>query len=1097
MRKKAHKVLRSSIALFLSVALLFTYLPMNIAFAKVTGFSTTQIFHNDRREIAQGVVLEQWVGTNSAGQNKVGKTLTFNPLDSDALVHATFGNSVASRATLSNLSKQEEGLGVSIIGGINGDYYYLDTGVPIGLLVQDGRLISYSNTKWNAVGFNLDGSVTIDMPNIEMSYVKGNLTYKFQNLNKPQNDWGPYLYSSDFGSNTGSKVPSLEIILDIIDGDLKIGQNLKAKVSGIKINAQSTPIGENQLVLSARNGKSGFNDLGSFRIGDELVFDFKDVEKKWTDTQQAVGGDTILINNGVIPSGLATSDYAPYTSVGVKRNGDIVFLQVDGRSSASHGASSAEAAQYLHKLGCVKAIKLDGGGSSAMIGRMPGNNSTNLLNNPSDGIERSNSNGLILVSKHSAAIKDGTASKSDKTDKLHIYPNVVYALPKTSIKFSLLATDENFLPSTLPENISWVTSAGIIDSNGSLQIGDKVGDYQVFATSGYIGNSATVKVLNQITSIKPSKTSLTMLPGDKVDLNCEAYYKGFKVNCDSTSFSWQVEGNIGSVTHNGVFTLSPQATGTGRIKVQYGNVVSYINVVIPSTNLDAIEDFEGNVGWNSTTIRAKSGKVSLVEDTNLARSGKGVLKLDYDFTLGSGVEPGVAGVYGYMTAPNSNAKLEMPISGKPSAVGMWVYGDNSKVWLRGSVKDANGQSFYIDFTADYNPATGLGGVNWTGWNYVEAKIPENRKGPFILDNPIRVMCSRDEMRTKGTLYFDQIRAIYGQGSSVQETSAKITSPQNGATLQSGKVALSAEIIKGANVPGIDLNSVKVSLDGLNIDNLSIEGAANLTIKGELGASLPLADGYHTLKLEYTDLAGNKGVNTTNFKVETGAPQIIATMDSTVVEGGTFYTSIDINNPKNLKKVYIDIKYDPNKVIPIDQDSKTAGIQTLLEPWAQKGKIIGHRVDEQNGRVIYEIDNLTNLSQEGKAKFATIAFKAKQTMLDSTSIELNIGAMIVEGNARSQRFDLPKMNVNVDYPLLITAEGLNKGETTTIAVTDKEGNAVKGAGIYLNDISYPFWTTDDKGQVVTDALTLSMKDGVPLKIRAKKDQGTSRALVLVN
>ena len=1096
MRKKLLRILKPTVAVFLAIALVLSYLPENIALAFINDFSSTQIFHNDEREIAEGVVLNQWIGANSSGKNKVGKTITFNPASSDAMIYAAYGNSVASRVTLSNLSKREEEQGLSIIGGINGDFYYVDTGIPIGLLVQNRRLISYSNTDWNAVGFNADGSVVIDKPNIEMSFTTGGNTHVFRNLNKSQNDWGPYLYTSDFGPNTGSKVPSLEIVLDITEGDLRIGEQVKAVVSGIKLNAQSTPIGPNQLVLSARNHKSGYSVLGNFRMGDELVFNFKDVENKWADVQQAVGGDTILINNGAIASGLSTSDYAPYSAVGVKSNGEVVFFQVDGRSTASQGLSSAEMAQFLHKLGCVKALKLDGGGSSAIIGRMPGYNSPQLLNSPSDGRERANSNGLILISKQSVAIKEGTAVKSDKAEKLHIYPKVVYALPGSSVKLSVLATDEHYLPAKVPEQINWATGTGTIDSKGNLSIGDKTGNYSVLAVSGLTGASATVKVLDQVTSIAPSKTMLTMLPGDKVDLSCEAYYKGIKVNSHDTSFTWQVEGNIGSITPEGVFTLTATDASQGRIKVQYGDTASYINVVVPSANLDAIEDFEGNMKWGASTVRSRSGNVSLIEDADLARSGKGLLKLDYDFTLDSGVEAGVAGVYAYMTAPGSNAKIETPVPGNPSAIGMWVYGDNSKAWLRANVRDSSGQTFYIDFTPDYNPVSGIGGINWTGWNYVEAKIPDNRKGPFVLETPIRVMCSRDEMRTKGTLYFDQIRAIYGEGSSDRQTTAKITSPQDGASLKTGTVAFNAEIIKGSNVTGLDQSSIKAMLDGLQLEDLIIEGDSNLAIKGELGSALPLADGYHTLTLEYADLAGNKGVKTVRFTVDTGAPQVWATTHPTVFEGGNFDTTIEIKNPKNLKKVYIDIKYDPDKVAPVDQDGNTVGIQTLLEPWAKKGKIIGHRVDAQNGRIIYEIDNLTNLSNGELAKLATITFKAKETMTDSTSIELTVGAMIVEGNPRSQRFSLPKMNVTVDYPLILEAKNLNQGDTSTITVTDKDGNPVEGAGIYINDISYAFWTTDEKGQVVTNALTLTMKKGEPLKIRARKDGLLSKPLVLV-
>jgi len=133
MRKKLLRILKPTFAVFLSIALVLSYLPENIALAFINDFSSTQIFHNDEREIAEGVVLNQWIGANSGGKNKVGKTITFNPASSDAMIYAAYGNSVASRVTLSNLSKREEEQGLSIIGGINGDFYYVDTGIPIGL----------------------------------------------------------------------------------------------------------------------------------------------------------------------------------------------------------------------------------------------------------------------------------------------------------------------------------------------------------------------------------------------------------------------------------------------------------------------------------------------------------------------------------------------------------------------------------------------------------------------------------------------------------------------------------------------------------------------------------------------------------------------------------------------------------------------------------------------------------------------------------------------------------------------------------------------------------------------------------------------------
>lgn len=1091
MRKK---VLRSLKSLF-ALALMFTFLAGNIAYAAVQNFNTTRIFHDEERIIAPGVTLDTWRGVDGANTYKAGHTISFNPATSDAKVLAAFGNSVNSRVTLSSTSKIEETRqGVSIIGGINGDYYYLENGVPIGLLIQNGRLVSYSTTKWNAIGFNRDGSVVIDSPNIEMYFTHNGKRYDFWNLNKPQNDWGPYLYSSDFGPNTASTVSSLEIILDIISGDIKVGGSVTTRVSGIKINAKATPIGNNQLVLSARNNKAGFDALGNFRINDEVTFTFRDVENKWSNVEQAIGGDKILINNGAIVSGLSTSNYAPSTAVGVKADGEVVFFVADGRSTLSQGVSSMEVAQFLYKAGCVKAIQLDGGGSSAIIARMPGHSSPGLLNNPSDGSERANSNALLLVSKTSIAVKEGQAIKNTTATKLHTYPGTVYALPGSTVQFSVLATNDSYLPATLPQQITWISSTGQIDSTGMLKVGNSPGKYMVMAASGSMSGSSEVIIPDHVTSIKPSKSVVSLMPGDVMDFSCEAYYQNIKVISEDTSFSWQVEGNIGTITPDGVFTMSKDVQGSGRIKVSYGNTSAYINVNV-SASTNAVEDFEGTTGWGYTKVRAKSANVSVVQDLSLARSGNGLLKMDYDFTLGDGVEKGVAGVYAYPVDPNTKTKTELSIKGDPIAIGMWVYGDNGKTWLRASVRDSSGQSFYIDFTPEYKPSTGTGGIDWTGWRYVEAKIPSGKKGPFVLETPIRVMCSRDELRTKGTLYFDQIRAIYSGDSAVpQEPVLKITSPADKAVIKAGKVPLEAEIIIDPKGTGVDPNSIQALLDGAVLSGFSIAANGNIKINGEMGSSLPLADGYHTLSISYTDLAGKTSTKAITFTVDTGAPRVIATTTPTITEGGTFTTTLEIQNPKTLRKIYADILYDVNSVEVVDANSKTAGLQIALEPWVLKGKIITHKVDTANGRITLEIDGLANLSSGDTVKFGTITFKAKPAFKDSTQIRLRLGAMIVGNNPSSQRFNLPDMNVNIEYPLHLKIEGINPDQPTVMTVTDKSGNPVEGADIYLNDISYPFWKTDKNGKVSTSLIAPLLEEG-PLKIRAKKDGQTSQALVL--
>jgi len=1089
-RQKIKRTTEKFLAFLLSALLIFSLYSDNVL-AYISDFNSTTIFYNEEREIAKGVFLNDWQGVNPDGTLKNGRTITFNPRTSDAMVLAAYGNSVPSRLTLSSLSYLTEQQGVSVIGGINGDFYHLNNGIPVGILIQDGRLISHSTTEWNAIGFKEDGSVVIGSPQIEMKAIINETEYPFVNFNKAQGDWGPYLYSEDFGPNTGSTEPSIEVILDINFGEPSMGKVMVATVKEIRKDTKSTPIGKNQLVMSAKNGKVGHYALSQFKVGDIVSFQFNDKTGQWSDVKQAIGGDKILINNGVITSGLPTKNYDPSTAIGVKADGDVVLFQVDGRSSASQGVSSYEIAQFLHKLGCVKAIQLDGGGSSAMIARKPGYKSPGLINVPSDGKERANTNGILLISKQSVAIKNGTAQPGTTASKLHIYPGTVYALPKAVVQYSALATDDYFFPVAVPQELTWISDAGTFDEKGNLTVNAAPGSYQVKVYGDYAIGSAELKVVNTITSIKPSKSSFSIAPGTSIDLSCEAYYRTIKVAATDEAFTWEVQGGIGSITPQGVFTAPPGASGNGKIIVKYGDLSASIDVQITSSP-DIVEDFENGSKWGSSSDRAKSVAASIVTNQELAKSGSNVLKVDYDFTLAEGVQKGVAGAYAFKVNPTTGAKTGITLDSSTVAIGMWVYGDNSKTWLRATLKDSKGETFNIDFTPEYRVDTQKGGIDWTGWKYVEASIPSDKKGPFTLETPIRIMCSRDDMRTKGTLYFDMIRAVTSASKKdTQPPVLNVTSPADKATLNTNKFELSAAL---SDPSGIEAKSISVLLDGAQVPFTTGTSNGTVTIKASLGSDLPLADGLHRLTFNYADLFGNAGTKTITFTVETGQPQIIASSNPTVKEGGTFKTTLSVKNPKTLKKVYLDLRYDPEKVELVDSDPNTAGKQVLLDAWVKKGKIITHLVDEAKGRIVLEIDNLANLATGVEIRFGEITFKAKSTLTDSTKVYLNLGAMIVGTNPKSQRFGLYDMETKLEQDLILKVTGTKEGELTTITVTDAAGNPVSGAGIHLNDSSIPFWLTDEKGQVTSGILT-KLAPGTKITLRAIMNEKQSNKVTI--
>lgn len=113
--------------------------------------------------------------------------------------------------------------------------------------------------------------------------------------------------------------------------------------------------------------------------------------KKWdgtTDWENKLIEENVLLNgpllflNG-IKEELDTSAFTrlrhPRTCVGLKPNGRVVLLTVDGRNDNSAGMSLFELTKLMKWLGCTSAINFDGGGSTTLWV-----NNKGVINYPTD-----------------------------------------------------------------------------------------------------------------------------------------------------------------------------------------------------------------------------------------------------------------------------------------------------------------------------------------------------------------------------------------------------------------------------------------------------------------------------------------------------------------------------------------------------------------------------------------------------------------------------------------------------------------------------------------------------------------------------------------
>lgn len=127
----------------------------------------------------------------------------------------------------------------------------------------------------------------------------------------------------------------------------------------------------------------------------------------------AIGGAPVLIKDGKIVFDFSTTSSGKYltnyellqtdifgtsvrpprTVIGSTADNKLILFICDGRQTHSDGATLTELAQIMKGLGCVNALNLDGGGSTAMIA------GGTLLNKPSDGTERAVPSVVAFVKK--------------------------------------------------------------------------------------------------------------------------------------------------------------------------------------------------------------------------------------------------------------------------------------------------------------------------------------------------------------------------------------------------------------------------------------------------------------------------------------------------------------------------------------------------------------------------------------------------------------------------------------------------------------------------------------------------------------------------
>lgn len=731
-------IFRKTLSLFLASALLCAVvLPAAASEALGSELTSKDTLLSSQTQLSTNVF---WSESRSDFQTE--NLITYYPNTAVTPI-VTYGSVLTEKTTVTDAAHALEGYGHRVVAGINGDFYIVGSGVPVGLVITYGQLRS-SDGGFHAIGFRADGSAVLGQPGISLSAVftdeameGGQTALRPVAVNKGRDNTGVFLYTHDFNAShtTGTTQPGVDVVCTILEGSLSVGGTLTAVVDQVAEAASATDIGPNQLVLSANLAADAavLEQLRSIPAGASLTITTTAAAGGWEDVEFAVGGLYSLVEDGVMASGLDTTA-APRTAVGQRPDGSVIFYTIDGRKSGhSVGASMTQAARRMMELGCVTALCMDGGGSTTISVTDPDKTTARTLNTPSDGTDRAVTNHIFLVA---------SSVPTGELDHFHVTSDYQYVLAGSKVRITAAAIDTNYIPM---ENVDYRLSADDGELEGNvLTTPGRGGTITVTAGSRGSEGSVTVYAVETPDAVSilqngAAVPALNAAPGSMTALTAAASYRHTPLHADPEAFTWTVEGDIGEIDEMGVFTAGDP--GSGAITVSAGGQSASIPVTVSSLTYQTLEDFEG-----TTTIFRGTGanmSYSLTSAADDVRLGRGAGKLEYTFSQ-------EGGYVAEWRAANPSALAAAPYV----AVNLWVRGDGSNSDLSLLLRNSDGTESVLP----------LGTLDDTGWRQISASLPE--QGGILLGLRITPQGYEEDgvyPDTSGTVYIDHIAASYDGG----------------------------------------------------------------------------------------------------------------------------------------------------------------------------------------------------------------------------------------------------------------------------------------------------------------------------------------------
>ncbi|MFJ3754913.1 phosphodiester glycosidase family protein [Streptomyces sp. NPDC090080] len=513
-------------------------------------------------------------------------------------------------------------------------------------------------------------------------------------------------------------------------------------VEAVNDGITATAVPDGGLIVLGRGAAAA--QLASARPGDTVSVAFAPQTDAPVALTMALGSGAVLVKNGTavdFPPDSGNDALKPRTAIAWLDGGHrLLLVAVDGSANFSAGLGFDDMARLLVRLGATEAFMLDGGGSTEIVARHPGDATVSVVNTPSDGGERPVPDGVGLFG----------ARGSGRLRGIDVRPRADHVLTGLTLDLAAAGYDETWAPVALRgDTVRWSTRPGSLGTvrDGVLHAG-RPGAGTLHARSGPTEGGHAIRVLGDLHRLAFTQRAVTIDPGATTSVHLTGYdADGFDAPVAPRDIRLSYDKTVLTVTAgaDGSLLITGDANAAGRaaaLTATVQGVTAALPVTVGLVDVPLAE-FEPDEKW---TALAAKGTASVAFVSAADRPGAApdnhALRLTYDFTGQTSTSAAYAvAAAGPVTLPAGTRRLAL-----------WVNGDGRGHWLRAMISSQGTTNVPFTFTT---------AVDWTGWRRVVGDIPAGYSEPLTL---LRVYIAETSQTNKnaGWLDFDGLAAQVGR-----------------------------------------------------------------------------------------------------------------------------------------------------------------------------------------------------------------------------------------------------------------------------------------------------------------------------------------------